>query len=141
MQALARNLAMILATLHDPQDALIGRVEAAENGDSLVLTLELEPQFSSQWINIFDALSGYTLRLGLDGVVFAYKVENGIPVQRKLSDLIGTLSRGELRFRWEQRNIECAHDLETKIRKQRGKRPTRSGDLIEAARNSSGQGN
>ncbi|HEV3117691.1 MAG TPA: hypothetical protein VGY58_11590 [Gemmataceae bacterium] len=125
---------MILGTLHDQHGRMIGRLDASENGDHLALKLEPDPQLASAWDDVMNALRPYTLTLGMDGMVVACTIENGVRSETSLSQLIARLSGDILRFQWQEDNIQAAHDLETKIRRQRGKRPARAGDLIELVR-------
>jgi hypothetical protein len=130
---------MILASLHDRHNTVIAHLQASEKEQAVALRLVLDSQYVGSWTHVIDTLASYTLKLGLDGAVFACKVDNGARIQRNVSELVGSLSHGELTFQWIAANIEAAHDLETKLRKNRGRRAVVRGPLIELARHLSAQ--
>jgi hypothetical protein len=115
LQANARAMPILLATVRNGQDQDVARIEADRGSDDLeIRNIVCE----EQWRHTMEELSG-PLTLMINGALGVTATDDGSKEIHDLERVLAERSRGELRLAYVPEGIEAAHQLRRQIaRKQ-----------------------
>lgn len=101
-------MAVILATIHDPDAKPIARIEADAGPDNTRLRVVVD---DDSWREPLGELEAGTLRFMINGVVYLEDLLGGDRKLVPLDEVVNQLSNHRLQLRYDTAGVERCHEL------------------------------